>query len=96
MQTVVGGAPNLPVHAGWCQARALGMKLQIYSDEGHPIETTGQAGELVCTAPFPSQPAFFWGDEEGTRYKSAYFEKFSGIAISIYQERITWNYTDNA
>ncbi|KAI1615923.1 acetoacetate-CoA ligase [Exophiala viscosa] len=75
----VGGAPNLPVYAGWCQARTLGMKVQIYSDDGHPIEATGQAGELVCTAPFPSQPAYFWGDEDGKRYHSAYFEKFQGI-----------------
>ncbi|KIW78340.1 acetoacetate-CoA ligase [Fonsecaea pedrosoi CBS 271.37] len=75
----VGGAANLPVYAGWCQARTLGMKVQIYSDEARPIEESGQAGELVCTAPFPSQPAFFWGDEDGKRYQSAYFEKFSGL-----------------
>ena len=75
---VVGGTPDLPVYAGWCQARTLGMKVQIYSDDGHSIEATGQAGELVCTAPFPSQPAFFWGDKDGKQYHSAYFEKFQG------------------
>lgn len=77
--TVVGGTPNLPTHAGWCQARTLGMKVQIYSDSGQPIEATGQAGELVCIAPFPSQPAYFWGDEGNRRYHSAYFEKFPGM-----------------
>ncbi|OQV09045.1 hypothetical protein CLAIMM_13227 [Cladophialophora immunda] len=75
----VGGAPNIPVYAGWCQARTLGMKVQIYSDEGEAIESTGEPGELVCTAPFPSQPAFFWGDESGERYRSAYFERFPGV-----------------
>ncbi|KAK5445143.1 hypothetical protein LTS15_010234 [Exophiala xenobiotica] len=75
----VGGTPSLPVYAGWCQARTLGMKVQIYSDTGEPIEATGEAGELVCTAPFPSQPVFFWGDKDGKRYQSAYFERFPGI-----------------
>ncbi|KAF9884511.1 hypothetical protein FE257_001699 [Aspergillus nanangensis] len=75
----VGGTPNLPVYAGWCQARTLGMKVQIYSDNGESIEASGQAGELVCTTPFPSQPIMFWGDQDGTRYKSAYFEKFPGV-----------------
>lgn len=54
------------------------MKVQIFSEDGKPIESTGQPGELVCTAPFPSQPAFFWGDESGERYKSAYYDKFPG------------------
>ncbi|EXJ87220.1 acetoacetate-CoA ligase [Capronia epimyces CBS 606.96] len=75
----VHGTPSLPIYAGWCQARALGMKVQIFSDDGEPIEATGEPGELVCTAPFPSQPAFFWGDEGGKRYKAAYFERFPGI-----------------
>ena len=78
---VVAGAPNLPVYAGWCQARMLGMKVQIFSDEGNPIEDSGLPGELVCTAPFPSQPAFFWGDEEGTKYRSAYFERYPGELV---------------
>jgi acetoacetyl-CoA synthetase len=80
--TVVGGAASIPVYAGWCQARTLGMKVQIFSDEGLSIETTGRPGELVCTAPFPSQPAFFWGDKDGSRYQSAYFEKFPGTSPS--------------
>ncbi|KIW73685.1 acetoacetate-CoA ligase [Phialophora macrospora] len=75
----VGGTPSLPVYAGWCQARSLGMKVQIYSDDGEAIEGTGQPGELVCSAPFPSQPAFFWGDESGERYRAAYYERFPGV-----------------
>jgi acetoacetyl-CoA synthetase len=54
------------------------MKVQIYSDDGEAIESTGNPGELVCTAPFPSQPAFFWGDESGERYRAAYYERFPG------------------
>jgi acetoacetyl-CoA synthetase len=57
------------------------MKVQIYSDVGEPIEAIGEAGELVATAPFLSQPAFFWGDEDGKRYKATYFERYPGILI---------------
>ena len=76
---VVGGAPILPVYAGWCQARVLGMKVQIFSEEGEAIEDTGRAGELVCTAPFPSQPAFFWADPEGQKYRAAYLKQYHGM-----------------
>ena len=34
-----------------------------------------ESGELVCTAPFPSMPTHFWGDEGGSRYSAAYFDK---------------------
>ncbi|KIW48689.1 acetoacetate-CoA ligase [Exophiala oligosperma] len=74
----VGGASTLPVYAGWCQARTLGMKVEVYSEEGKVIDSTGNPGELVCTAPFPSEPVFFWGDPEGNRYRASYFEKYPG------------------
>ncbi|MFN7093942.1 MAG: AMP-binding enzyme, partial [Burkholderiales bacterium] len=38
-----------------------------------------EKGELVCTAPFPSQPIYFWQDEAKTKYKKAYFERFKSI-----------------
>jgi len=36
-------------------------------------------GELVCTRPFPSMPLGFWQDEDGSRYRAAYFERFPGV-----------------
>ena len=36
-------------------------------------------GELVCKIPFPSMPIKFWNDQNDTKYKEAYFEKFKGI-----------------
>ncbi|MCG8530128.1 MAG: hypothetical protein MI749_05630, partial [Desulfovibrionales bacterium] len=39
---------------------------------GEPV--VGEQGELVCTAPFPSMPIYFWGDENGSKYRSAYFD----------------------
>jgi acetoacetyl-CoA synthetase len=39
----------------------------------------GETGELCCSKPFPSMPVYFWGDQDGSKYRSAYFEKFAGI-----------------
>jgi acetoacetyl-CoA synthetase len=36
-------------------------------------------GELVITEPMPSMPVFFWGDEDGSRYRASYFEHYSGV-----------------
>lgn len=38
----------------------------------------GQSGELVCTKPIPCQPTHFWNDENGSKYRKAYFSKFPG------------------
>ncbi|HEY4778619.1 MAG TPA: acetoacetate--CoA ligase, partial [Solirubrobacterales bacterium] len=37
-----------------------------------------EVGELVVTAPMPSMPVRFWGDEDGSRYAEAYFERYPG------------------
>ena len=71
------GCPVLPVFAGEIQTRGLGMKTDILDDNGDSI--TGQQGELCCTAPFPSMPVKFWNDPDGSKYKSAYFEHFTGV-----------------
>ncbi|MBS0332584.1 MAG: acetoacetate--CoA ligase, partial [Proteobacteria bacterium] len=39
----------------------------------------GQVGELVCTRPFPSMPLFLWGDADGSRYRSTYFEPWPAV-----------------
>jgi acetoacetyl-CoA synthetase len=71
------GNPTLPVYRGEIQCLGLGMKVEAYDDEGQPaIE---QQGELVCTAPFPSMPVGFWNDNDGSRYRSAYFEKYPNV-----------------
>lgn len=71
------GNPNLPVYEGELQCRGLGMKVEAFNDEGHSV--IDEKGELVCTAPFPSMPVFFWDDPEKVKYKAAYFEYFPGI-----------------
>jgi acetoacetyl-CoA synthetase len=71
------GNPMAPVYEGELQCRGLGMKVFAYDENGLPV--VGKQGELVCTAPFPSMPIYFWDDETGRKYKSAYFDRFPGI-----------------
>jgi acetoacetyl-CoA synthetase len=71
------GNPMGPVYEGELQCRGLGMKVFAYDENGRPV--VGRQGELVCTAPFPSMPIAFWDDENGKKYKAAYFERFPGI-----------------
>ncbi|MGD9368092.1 MAG: acetoacetate--CoA ligase [Desulfobacteraceae bacterium] len=71
------GNPMLPVYAGELQCRGLGMKVEAWNDKGQSV--TQQQGELVCTAPFPSMPIYFWDDPEGKKYHSAYFDVYPGV-----------------
>ena len=73
----VGGDPTAPVYRGEIQARALGMRVDVWDDNGLPLRS--QKGELVCTMAFPSMPIEFWNDPDGRKYRAAYFEKHPGI-----------------
>jgi acetoacetyl-CoA synthetase len=71
------GNPIAPVWRGEIQARGLGMKVEVFDDQGQPVE--GTKGELVCTQAFPSMPVGFWKDEDGEKYRKAYFDKYPNI-----------------
>jgi acetoacetyl-CoA synthetase len=71
------GNPIGSVYPGEIQCRGLGMKVESFDDNGKSV--TGQKGELVCTAPFPSMPIYFWNDPDNKKYVKAYFEKYPGI-----------------
>ncbi len=71
------GDPTRPVRRGAIQGKGLGMDVQVWNDAGERV--LDEQGELVCATPFPSMPIYFWGDEDGARYKSAYFERFPGV-----------------
>ena len=71
------GNPLLPVYRGELQCRGLGMRVEVWGEDGRPL--TGERGELVCTAPFPSMPVGFWNDPDGRKYRAAYFERFPGV-----------------
>jgi acetoacetyl-CoA synthetase len=71
------GSPTKPVYAGELQCPGLGMKAKAYDDQGKPI--WDKEGELVCEAPFPSMPLYFWNDHNGEKYKNAYFEYYPNV-----------------
>ncbi len=71
------GNPIGPVYSGELQCRGLGMKVEAFNMEREPV--VGEKGELVCTAPFPCMPIYFWNDEDDKKYLGAYFETFPGI-----------------
>jgi len=73
----MAGCPILPVWPGELQCAGLGMAVEILREDGSRAEI-GETGELCCTRPFPSMPVYFWGDEDGSRYRGSYFEKFPG------------------
>jgi acetoacetyl-CoA synthetase len=65
----VAGNPIGPVYRGEIQKRCLAMDVHAFNERGEP----------VCTSAFPSMPIYFWGDADGSAYRSAYFETFPGI-----------------
>ena len=71
------GSPTLPVYAGELQRWGLGMKMNCYDEKGKPV--LDQTGELVCEAPIPPMPLYFWNDPDGERYKEAYFSVYPNV-----------------
>ncbi len=71
------GNPLKPVWRGEIQGPGLGLAMDVWDDDGHPVRR--EKGELVCTKAFPSMPVMFWNDPEGAKYKAAYFERFDNV-----------------
>jgi acetoacetyl-CoA synthetase len=71
------GIPLKPVWRGEIQGPGLGLAMDVWDEDGHPVR--GEKGELVCTRAFPSMPVMFWNDPEGEKYRAAYFERFDNI-----------------
>lgn len=66
------GSPVLPVRRGELQTTGLGMDVKALDQSGEPVVSS--PGELVCCNTFPSKPLYFWNDEDGSKFKAAYFE----------------------
>ncbi|WP_298625900.1 acetoacetate--CoA ligase [uncultured Zoogloea sp.] len=71
------GNPTLPVYAGEIQCKGLGMAVDVFDETGTPVRS--EKGELVCTRPFPVMPIGFWKDDDGARYRAAYFARFDNV-----------------
>ncbi|MGW0658524.1 acetoacetate--CoA ligase [Streptodolium elevatio] len=74
---IVQGGPWQLVWAGEISGPALGVAAAAFDDEG--TEVVGELGELVITVPMPSMPVGFWGDDDGSRYRAAYFDTYPGV-----------------
>ncbi|WP_422744457.1 acetoacetate--CoA ligase [Mycobacterium sp. WMMD1722] len=73
----IGGVRTVPVWAGELSAPYLGAAVEAWNEDGEPVR--GEVGELVVTKPLPSMPLRFWNDDDGHRYREAYFEMFDGV-----------------
>ena len=73
----VGANPLQPVYTGELQGPCLGVAVEAWNADGHPV--TDEVGEMVITAPMPSMPIHFWNDPDGARYRESYFDTFPGV-----------------
>ena len=71
------GNPLLPVFRGEIQSKGLGMNVESFNEKG--LSVLNETGELVCTSAFPSMPIYFWNDNNGQLYNSAYFSKYKDV-----------------
>ncbi|GAB2900120.1 acetoacetate--CoA ligase [Neomicrococcus lactis] len=73
----LGSNPLEPVRLGELQGPQLAVAVEAWDDSGRRV--FNDVGDMTITRPMPSMPVFFWGDEDGQKYRDAYFEKFPGV-----------------
>ncbi|KAA3642563.1 MAG: acetoacetate--CoA ligase [Proteobacteria bacterium] len=71
------GCSDLPVYRGQLQCLGLGLSVKVLDEDKNSL--IGEPGELACDKAFPAMPVYFWNDEDNSRYKSAYFDKYPDI-----------------
>jgi acetoacetyl-CoA synthetase len=67
-----GGTTGVPALPGELAVRYLGVDLQSWSQDRRAL--IDEVGEMVILKPMPSMPIGFWHDDDGSRYRAAYFE----------------------
>lgn len=78
------GNPIRPVYLGEIQGPGLGMAIEGWDESQRSV--TGEKSELVCVKPFVSMPVGFWNDQNGERYRKAYFD--------FYENKDVWRHGD--
>ncbi len=74
---LVGGCLAQPVWEGEISGPSPGVDAKAFDADGNVV--VGELGELVITAPMPSMPVRLWGDADGSRYRSSYFDRYPGV-----------------
>lgn len=69
----VGSNPMDPVYVNELMGPALAVAADVYNAAGESV--TDEVGELVITKPMPTMPLYFWADDDGSRYRDAYFSQ---------------------
>jgi acetoacetyl-CoA synthetase len=59
------------------------MKINVYDEDAKPV--VDAMGELVCEAPAPSMPLYFWNDPGDRRYREAYFEYYKPKGKNVWR-----------
>lgn len=85
----VGGDPTGQVWAGEIQRPVLGMAVDVLVPDGASAPAD-VAGELICSRSFPSMPLGFWNDDDGSRFRDAYFERFAGRDVWAQGDFASW------
>ncbi len=73
----IGLNPLDPVYLGEVQGPALGAAVESWDPLGQPL--VGQVGEMVIRRSMPSMPVRLLNDDDGLRYRAAYFERFPDV-----------------
>jgi acetoacetyl-CoA synthetase len=75
------GNPTLPVWRGELQCRGLGMRVDVYDDDGQADSRPGRSRRASSSARrrSPSMPIGFWNDPGDAKYHASYFERFPGV-----------------
>lgn len=86
---VLGSSPYHRILKGRLSTPCLGAKVESFDALGKSV--LEEVGELVITVPMPSMPVGFWGDPDGSRYKSSYFDVYPhvwrhGDWITMYED----------
>ncbi|HET8978440.1 MAG TPA: acetoacetate--CoA ligase [Solirubrobacteraceae bacterium] len=74
---LVSGCFATPVYEGEISCACLGVDAKAFDEDGRQV--VGELGELVITRPMPSMPVALWGDTDGDRYRSSYFDRYPGV-----------------
>ena len=74
---LVSGCFATPVYEGEISCACLGVDAKAFDEDGRQV--VGELGELVITQPMPSMPVALWGDTDGERYRSSYFDRYPGV-----------------
>ncbi|KAK1229169.1 hypothetical protein PQX77_007741 [Marasmius sp. AFHP31] len=72
-------APSLSTRAGELSCKSLGIKVEVFDEDGRNVEQTGRAGELVVTKGHPTVPLFLWGDDSGEKFRKTYFDMYPAV-----------------